>query len=756
MSMRLARVFCVYLLAASVWADEATRRESTLGQLKRVLQESPAWTQWLEQSGELPPDFDAMPSIPNLPNPLLAHENTPEEYVINTVTEWQVHRETLLNDISHWIFGTVPPRPDNLLSTNLSEMRGEGCTVREVELQFGVDHSAKLWMELIIPDGNGPFPVFLTQHNHRAWGLIAARRGYIACVYAGSDSRDDTDSFLASYPDYDWSRLTRRAWAGSRCIDYLESETRADTTKIVITGHSRNGKQSLIASALDERIAAVISSSSGAGGTMPARLVTEQSIGEGIEFITRNFPEWFHPRWRFFVGREQKLPMDLHTLVALSAPRPCLLSMALNDGVEDAWAMERVYWSVQPVYELLGAPQNLRILRRSGGHETWPTVIDRFLDWSDAQFGRGSMPAEEEFLYPHDWNAWKAGVPQVPDPETYPSRDAFALLQTADGHPVDSANSWEEETARIRSAVQEMLGTPPPGIRNSLGTYGTDPAGVRAMLNRDKPGDDVECVSVSFGEYITGDMYLPKGAFKEDAKLPAILWFPPYNPPRGYTGSYVKGDPVYRNFARQGYVVFCFDPVGTGRRVEELKGFYSHYPQWSIMGKMIRDAQCAMDALLEQPYIDAKRVTVLGYGTGALQALHFAALDNRASAYALVCIPQPFVRDDPKVTGGTRRWSHDRMWLPRLGTFFGKEDRLPYDIPVILAMAAPRPVLVVAPTLDRDTVPTDISEAVEAARTVFRLLGYEDRLELQSPEYYNSFDPAMQALVTDWLNRSVH
>ena len=120
------------------------------------------------------------------------------------------------------------------------------CTRREVELRFGPNGAAKLWVQLLIPPGDGPFPVFITQHNHRAWARIALRRGYIGVVYAGSDSRDDTATFVDAFPEHDWSKLTRRAWAAGRCIDYLEHALpQARIDQIAITGHSRNGKMSL-------------------------------------------------------------------------------------------------------------------------------------------------------------------------------------------------------------------------------------------------------------------------------------------------------------------------------------------------------------------------------------------------------------------------------------------------------------------------------------------------------------------------------
>src|SRR5690625_178223 len=141
-------------------------------------------------------------------------------------------------------------------------MEGE-VTVRKVLLKFGPDHRAKLHLELSIPKGEGPFPVFLTNHGKSwsPWIHTALNRGYIACHYWATDPKygipDDSDSFIDAYPDYDFSALGRWAWAASRAIDYLETLPEADAGQIGITGHSRNGKAALLAAAFDERIGAV-------------------------------------------------------------------------------------------------------------------------------------------------------------------------------------------------------------------------------------------------------------------------------------------------------------------------------------------------------------------------------------------------------------------------------------------------------------------------------------------------------------------
>jgi dienelactone hydrolase len=718
------RVWIMLLVFGAVFSgaeEESQRRAADLEQLKRVLPASEAWQAWLEATGELPPDFSAMASIPALPDPLIVREGYPDAQRITSPVEWEAHRPALLQTLMQWILGTVPPAPDSVTATVLSESRAQGATLREVELRFGPGDAGSLSLELMIPDGQGPFPVFMTQHNHRAWALIALRRGYIACVYAGADSRDDTDSFLEAYPEYDWSRLMRRAWAAGRCIDYLETVPEADTQRVALTGHSRNGKQSLMASAIDPRIAVVISSSSGAGGVLPTRHYSEQHFGEGIENITRVFPEWFHPRWRFFVGREHKLPVDLHSLVALSAPRPCLLSIALNDNVESTWAMEQTYLAVKPVYGLYGKEQHLRIMLRPGGHETWPTVIERYMDWCDVHFGRGGPAFEERMIHPYDWESW------------------------ADSHQEPGA------PADLQAAIEALLGAMPPTADNPRSTYGLEPEHIEALLNRRSPGRGVVKKDLVFGDYINADVYLPEGAEDAEARLPVVLWLHPMNTSKGYVAAYRRGDHVHQTLARAGFAVFCFDFIGHGRRIEEVEGFYDRYPQWSLLGHMVRDARAALDTIAQLEYVDQARIIVAGYGPGALVGLHLGALDSRPSGFAFVAGPQPWRRPQAG-TLNLDYWAKTTMLWPQAGHYTGREQAMPYDLPDLLGALAPRRVLVVTPELDWQVDLAAMKAAVDAAQRA-----YDDggTLEHLVPEDYNNLAAPMQERLVQWLHEQL-
>ena len=68
-------------------------------------------------------------------------------------------------------------------------------------------------------------------------------------------------------------------------------------------------------------------------------------------------PSWFHPRLRFFVGREHKLPVDQNHFMALIAPRGLMLSTAINELHGNPWASEQAYFAAQKVYRFLGAEE---------------------------------------------------------------------------------------------------------------------------------------------------------------------------------------------------------------------------------------------------------------------------------------------------------------------------------------------------------------------------------------------------------------
>jgi len=603
--------------------------------------------------------------------------------------------------------------------------------------------NVSLTVELLIPEGQGPFPVFMTQVTHRRVGLIGLSRGYLVCIYPGGDTDDQSDRFAKAYPAADWGRLARRAWLGSRVLDYLLTLSEADKKHVAITGHSRNGKQSLIAAAFDERITAIVSSSSGTGGSVGFRFVGENTFEESVEFMSRQAAtaDWFHPRIRFFTGREDKLPIDTHGYLALIAPRPCLISSAYNDGVDTTFATERNYIAAREVYRLLGKPEALRIRWRPGSHEWNADDGQAYFDWFDMAAGRGASEFPEQLLHTFDWQAWKAHQPA-------------ASLKPPQG------------ASNPAAAIRWSLGDEPPLVPEPGGTSDVEPPHDALMMSRDsRRTPEITHLSLNFGNYIPGDLY-----YKKDARqpMPVVIWLHPYSYSLGYSGAYVLGTRTHVALANQGYAVLAFDQVGFGRRLLEGRDFYTRYPHWSKLGKMVADVRSAVDMLTESvgrspagdalalPALDRKKIFCLGYSLGGTVGLYAAALDDRIAGAASFCGFTPLRTDtDAKPTGGIRRLWELHGLQPRLGLYDGRESELPYDFEDVLALVAPRPCLIVAPTHDRDADPADVRRCLEKAQQAWQSQGAGKRLTYVTPNDYNRFQAEQQQMVVKWLEGAV-
>src|SRR5579872_5801961 len=58
------------------------------------------WEDAIRRTGELPPDFDAIPSIAGLPDPLLLHDGS-RDVPITTMQQWQRQREWMRDQFEH-------------------------------------------------------------------------------------------------------------------------------------------------------------------------------------------------------------------------------------------------------------------------------------------------------------------------------------------------------------------------------------------------------------------------------------------------------------------------------------------------------------------------------------------------------------------------------------------------------------------------------------------------------------------------------
>ncbi|MCE5331382.1 MAG: acetylxylan esterase [Bacteroidales bacterium] len=200
--------------------------------------------------------------------------------------------------------------------------------------------------------------------------------------------------------DGEWGAIGAWAWAMSRVMDYIETDTEIESKKVCLTGYSRFGKAAMWAGAQDERFAIVFSGQSGCCG---ATLVRRQ-YGETVEKVNKAFPHWFCANFKKYSTRVNDLPVDWHMLDALIAPRPLYIETAQEEYWGDPRGSFLAGKYADPVYELYGKTglgaeemppvespmgETIGFHMRKGGHMLGYTDYDweQFLKFADLHFG---------------------------------------------------------------------------------------------------------------------------------------------------------------------------------------------------------------------------------------------------------------------------------------------------------------------------------------------------------------------------------
>jgi hypothetical protein len=375
------------------------------------------------------PDLSTM-TTPALPFPAVADLKPvpdPDPLVfldgrsVKTKEDWQARKKEIMDLVQHYIYGFSPPEkfvdgaPPPEVVKEEKDAWGGLATRREIKVCLTPDRDdpqGAIWLSIVLPnEGGGPFPCVLQFERPGESSAYAIRRGYAVAgfppasglslykhyfpIHSGPWVEGNDPRFHVSTPRSDilnmgkrplhaWGERASWAWRMRRMMDALVTQKDIDAKRVIFAGGSRGGASALMAAALDERAAMVY---------------CWQGLPKIRDHIFR--PQWHAPHAQEFVGRLDRLPIDLYCAAATIAPRPIQFSES-RDGKGYVYsASPFVYEKIAGAYRFLGAdvamekdpgPGHDGMLSRGvlgmhirdGGHVSFPTDWKNMLDLADA------------------------------------------------------------------------------------------------------------------------------------------------------------------------------------------------------------------------------------------------------------------------------------------------------------------------------------------------------------------------------------
>jgi dienelactone hydrolase len=210
----------------------------------------------------------------------------------------------------------------------------------------------------------------LSQFPRTGWARALAAQGYvtISLDYRGSQARDQN-----IYTDAVRAQLEGGSYMGQlvheviRAVDYLQTRTDVDRTRIGITGFSLGGAMTWYAAAADPRLTVIVPVCGGVG-TYDALL--------GNQKKTSYHSQYFYP-----AGFLKQFPGDQPEVFASLAPRAVLIVGRDQDQGMPVEGLRKLEQEVKAAYAKRGAPERFAVHITAGEHTYTEEMFDQVKAW---------------------------------------------------------------------------------------------------------------------------------------------------------------------------------------------------------------------------------------------------------------------------------------------------------------------------------------------------------------------------------------
>jgi cephalosporin-C deacetylase-like acetyl esterase len=542
---------------------------------------------------------------------------------------------------------------------------------------------------LYLPRVSGRRPAVLVPCGHSETGKAAetyqrvciglASKGYVVLIYdpigqgerqlywnpttKASDMGGNTAQH--SYAGNQWLLIGGNVaqvmvWDSIRAVDYLLSRPEVDGERIGMAGNSGGGTNTAYTVPLDERI----------------------KVAATCCYITTL--EWRRRSWTTGDGEQNllgQLPegIDHADLLRLMAPRPVLVGSAALDFFPLEGARESVAIASQ-LYTALDAPDRIAHVVADAPHGYSATLrratfawMNRWLGVTDADDSEPDVPIESD-----------ADLQCTPDGQV-------ALLGSADSHTLIARRlsaTAQTSSRSVKESVVALTGYVSPGER-AIGR----PAETRLFRHEGARRLERLAVWPEPEVAVPGLVASWRGATGPGQ---AILWLDE----DGAEAAAMR--PVFRALLNRqgetGAVIAAVDVRGVGETAprptgraqpwmsaESFLAYESIVVGQPLPGQRMRDAACALDALLARQDVDtSKGVVVIGWGAAGLLALHLGAVDERVQRVVAVETPASVRR-----LVDSERYDLAVSWMVP-GMVRGADNTNGYDVDDLIASLAPR------------------------------------------------------------------
>jgi dienelactone hydrolase len=390
----------------------------------------------------------------------------------------------------------------------------------------------------------GPFPGVLSPHGHWAYGRLEngadgsiparcislARQGYVVFSYdmVGYNDSRQVDHRLLDPRLAQWGigSLGLHLWNSIRSVDFLESLSDVDQTRLACTGASGGGTQTFLLTAVDDRIKV----------SAPVNMISHYMQGGDV---CENAPNL-------------RLDTSNMEIGALMAPRPMLMVSAAGDWTRDTPRIE--FPAVESVYALLGAKDEVATVQFIADHN----------------YNRDSREAVYGFFA-----RWVRGGPDatpIREPEYTPELPADLLVFFGRELP-KGAKTQQQIVDGLVEARKAQLATLRPRDAAGLARFREvlEP-GLRHALAAEYPAGDALLESPSVSGVRAGVRDLVIGRRGRGDRVPVRVWSPPPEArravlvvhPDGLAGASAREASLLDPLRRQGFLVASLDAFNSG------------------------------------------------------------------------------------------------------------------------------------------------------------------------------------------------